>query len=93
VPSFSIYTDTASEFTTDQNFLVRALAIPPGYEIVGVYYADQNGDGTVPEYSARGHTFYVPLPVVNCKHSLMCETDAVLDSITNAIPSVRVEKA
>lgn len=82
VPVFAIYTATSSSFQTDHEYSVSAIAQPRGYDVTGVYHQDCDGDGTVPEYSARGGNYYRQLPVVNCRHAFMCEADSVLNWIT-----------
>lgn len=79
VPTFAIYTKTASDLVTDHEYFVKAIARPSGYEVTGVYHQNSNGDGTVPEYSARGGDYCRALRVVNCKHAFMCESSDVLD--------------
>ena len=88
VPRFSIYTATCSEILTDHEYVVKAIAIPRGYEIVDVHHRDYNGDGTVPAYSASGDQGCQPLRVINCAHAFMCESKAVIDSLSKTDVSV-----
>ena len=81
IPTFAIYTTTASDFQTDHEFSVEAIAIPNGYRVLDVYHRDWDGDGTVPAYSAKGNDYCRPVPVINCKHAFMCESNAVLDGL------------
>ncbi|HEV2202193.1 MAG TPA: hypothetical protein VGR73_20425 [Bryobacteraceae bacterium] len=92
VPTFAIYTATSSEFQTDHDYVVRGVDRPAGYDIEKVYHLDWDGDGTVPEYSAKGGEFCQRLPVVNCKHATMCESDAVFDRIVVAVPAGKTAK-
>jgi pimeloyl-ACP methyl ester carboxylesterase len=79
IQTFAIYTATRSDAQTDHDYTVEAIAIPNGYQVVGVYHRDWDGDGTVPAYSAKGNDYGRALPVINCRHASMCESKAVFD--------------
>lgn len=91
IPTFTIYTAVCPTARTDHAYRVEALARPKGYRIIGTYFSDFDGDGTVPSYSAMGSELSRRVPVVRCRHATLCNSDAVINAILAILTDAALE--